>query len=178
VSVPLGAPSSTRYAVSRPDSWLTFDARATLHSVHGKTGDLDGYIEASWNADGSLAEEPVPKMHVEFLVERLRSGNSLQDREMWKVIDSKRFPRIVAGLRTLAATLAPGRYAAAGDVTLAGRVRPYDGELTVAHDGPSVTIEGELAVDIRDFGIKPPTLFIMKVDPVVRVRLHLLARAA
>jgi hypothetical protein len=178
VSAPLGAASTTRYIVSRPDSWLTFDAHATLHNVHGKTGDLDGHIEATWNDDGSLAAEPAPKMHVEFLVERLRSGNSLQDREMWKVIDSKRFPRIVAELRTLTATPAPGRYAGVGDVTLAGRVRPYNGELTVAHDGSSVTIEGELAVDIRDFGIKPPSLFVMKVDPVVRVRLHLVARVA
>lgn len=178
MSVPVGAESNARYAISRPDSWLTFDARATLHAVHGKATDLDGYVEALWNDDGTLAEQPAPKMHVDFPVERLHSGNAMQDREMWKLIDSKRFPRIAAVLRELHAASGAGRYAASGDVTLAGRVRRYAAELLCVRDGDSVTIDGELSVDVRDFGLKPPTLFIMKADPVVRVRLHLVARTA
>jgi hypothetical protein len=115
-------------------------------------------------------------MHVEFPVEQLRSGNGVQDREMWKVVDSKRFPRVSADLRELHGRSEPGRYAASGDVTLAGRSRRYEGELSFAHEGDVVTVEGALSIDIRDFGLKPPNLLIVKVDPVVKVHLHLVAR--
>lgn len=178
MSAPADARSAERYAVSPSDSSLTFEARSTLHPVHGKAANLDGYIEAACDTDGTLVTEPAPRMHVEFPVEQLRSGNGMQDREMWKLIDSKRFPRIAADLRELRAVSLPGRYAASGEVTLAGRSRKYDGEFAFSRTGDRVTIEGELNVDIRDFGLKPPSLLIIKVDPIVKVRLHLVATKA
>ena len=94
---------------------------------------------------------------------------------MWKMVDSKRFPRISADLRDVRPGPAPGRYLATGDVTLSGRSRRYEGEFALAHSGDGLTIEGELNVDIREFGLKPPNLLIVKVEPIVRVRLHLVA---
>lgn len=166
-----------RFTVASSDSWLTFEARSTLHPVHGKATNLEGFVEAVWQPDGSLAAEPPARMHVEFPVEQLRSGNAMQDREMWKIVDSKRFPRVAADLRELRAGAGPGRYAASGDITLAGRSRRYEGELAFADDAQEVTVEGELSVDIRDFGLKPPNLLIVKVDPIVKVHLHLVARS-
>jgi YceI-like domain len=157
---------------------MTFEARSTLHSVHGKTTDLGGYVEAAWSADGTVATDPKPKMHVDFPVEKLRSGSSLQDREMWRIIDSARFPLVAADLRELRPAAVRGRYKASGDITLAGRSRLHDGEFAFHRDGDAVTIDGELKVDIRDFGLKPPSLLIVRVDPIVKVRLHLVARKA
>ncbi|HTA54613.1 MAG TPA: YceI family protein [Candidatus Acidoferrales bacterium] len=169
----IGAESGTRYAVAPSDSWLAFEGRSTLHRVGGKATSLGGYVEANFSADGALSAQPAPQIHVEFPVEQLRSGNGLQDREMWKMIDSKRFPRVAADLRELRPTPAPGRYAATGDVTLAGRSRGYEGTLTLAKSGDRLTIEGQLDLDIRDFGLKPPALLLIKVDPVVKLNLHL-----
>ncbi len=165
-----------RYAVSPSDSWATFEGRSSLHGLKGKAVGLGGYVEANWNDDGSLATTPAPRMHLDIPVANLRSGNAMFDRETWKLIDSNRFPRIAADLRELQAALGPNRYRAGGDVTLAGRSRKYDGELTFAHDEDNVTIDGELRIDIRDFGLKPPNLLIIKVDPVVKAVLHLVAR--
>lgn len=173
--MPIGAESATRYAVVPSDSWIAFEGRSTLHGVHGKATNLDGYIEAHWAADGTVSTEPSPRMHVEFPVEQLRSGNGLQDREMWKMIDSKRFPRVAADLRQLRPTTDPDRYAASGDVTLAGRSRRYEGAVTLSRSGDRITIEGELEIDIRDFGLKAPALLLVKVNPAVNLRLHLLA---
>jgi hypothetical protein len=156
---------------------MTFEARSNVHAVHGKTTDLDGYIEAGWNPDGTLVVETALKMHVDVPVEGLRSGNGLQDREMWRLIDSKRFPRIAADLRALAPAAVPGHYTAEGDITLAGRARRYQGDLTFVRGDASIAIDGEVQIDIRDFGLRPPQLLMMKVDPVVKVRLHLIARA-
>ena len=165
-----------RYEVVSADSSLTFFATSTLYPVYGKATDLSGYVEAAWNVDGTLANEPPPKMHVELKVESLRTGNELQDREMWKLIDSKRFPKIAADLRELGAGSSPSRYAAAGQITLAGLARRYEGELQPERDGTHVKIAGDINVDVRDFGLKPMNLLVLSVAPLVRVRLYLVAQ--
>ena len=171
------AAPAARYEVSSPESSLVVDARSTLHNVKATTSDLSGYVVAAWNADGSLAPAPPAVMHVEFPVDSVRSGNGIQDREMRKLVDSARFPKVAGDLRSVE-HISPGRYKASGEITLAGRARTYGGEFSIVKDGDSLTVEGELGVDIRDFGLKPPNLLILKVDPVVRIRVRLVARKA
>ena len=149
-----------RFDVSSVDSSLTFYAASPTQSAYGKTTDLSGFFELAWNADGSLAAEPAANMHVEFKVESLRTGNELQDREMWKLIDSKRFPKI------------------AGQITLAGLARRYEGEFRLDRDAQHVALDGEVKIDVRDFGLKPIKLLVLGVAPLVRVRLHLVATKA
>jgi YceI-like domain len=144
--------------------------------VYASASKVSGFIDAEFSGD-SLTTEPAPKMHVEVPVEQLRSGNNLQDREMWKLIDSRRFPLVAADLRSLARDAADGRYRAGGDVTLAGRQRRYDGNLTVVRDGDRLRVEGELRLDIRDFGLQPPRFLMLRVEPEVNVRLRLVAVA-
>jgi hypothetical protein len=172
------AQPAARYAVSSSESPLVVDARSTLHSVRATTSALTGYVVAGWNDDGTLASAPQPVMHVEFPIDQVRSGNAMQDREMRKLVDSVRFPKVAADLRSVELLSSPNRYKASGEITLAGRARSYGGEFTIANAGESVTVDGELSLDIRDFGLKPPSLLILKVDPVLQVRLRLVARKA
>ena len=172
------ADAAARYEVSSSDSSLVVNARSTLHDVRASTAALTGYLSASWEADGRLATSPEPSMHVEFPLDSVRSGNAIQDREMLKMADARRFPKVAADLRSVEPVALPARYKATGDITLAGRSRSYSGEFSIARANGGVTVEGELGVDIRDFGLKPPNLLILKVDPVLRVRLRLLARRA
>ncbi len=144
--------------------------------MHGSASHVSGYVDAAFSGD-ALETDPPPKMHVELPVEQLRSGNALQDREMWKLIDSRRFPTIAADLRSVEKDGVPGRYKASGDITLSGRQRRYEGTLTVALDGARLRVEGELTVDIRDFGLHPPRFLMFKVEPEVHVRLRLVAAA-
>ncbi len=164
----------SHYVVQTAASTLDFDAKSTLHGVHGKGSALTGFVEALCE-DGTLALDPPPKMHVEFPIERLVSGNGMQDKEMWKLLDSKRNPLIRADLRELRAGSGTN-YAASGEITMCGRVRKYDGTLTVVCGGDEITVSGALKVDIRDFGITPPRFLMFTVQPEVNVRLHLIAR--
>lgn len=165
--------ASRRYEVVTEDSSLLFFALSSVQTAYGKTTDLSGFVDAAWNGDGTIATEPEPHMHVEFKVESLRTGNDLQDREMWKLIDSKRFPKIAGDLRSFAPSTVRGRYAAAGQITFAGLARAYDGEFRIERDAKRVTLDGELMIDVRDFGLKPINLLVLSVAPLVRVRLHL-----
>ncbi len=178
MSAPAGAQRSLRYSVSRAESVLSFQAKSTLHEVSGKNTMLDGFIEAGLNDEGRLIFDPLPTMHLDFLVEQLRSGNSMLDQQMWKLIDSKRFPRITADLRTLVPTDSPFQFSGSGDITLAGRIKRYGGEISFSVRGTDLVFEGDLDVDIRDFGLTPPNLLFIRVDPVVKVHLHLVANPA
>lgn len=168
-----GKVTNERFDVASGESSLTFFAMSNVQAAYGKTTALNGWIDAAWSADGTLAKEPRPRMHVEFAVESLRTGNDLQDREMWKLIDSKRFPKIFGDLHAFSAGTARGRYTAAGQITLAGLARAYEGEFRLERDGKNVTVHGELQVDVRDFGLKPIKLLVLSIAPLVRVRLHL-----
>jgi hypothetical protein len=170
--------TSQRFEVVTADSSLTFFALSSAQSAYGKTGELTGFVDAAWNGDGSLATDPAPRMHVEFKVESLRTGNDLQDREMWKLIDSKRFPKIAGDLRGFSPGSVRGRYMAAGQVTLAGLARAYESEFRLERDGKRVILDGELMIDVRDFGLKPINLLVLSVAPLVRVRMHLVTERA
>lgn len=167
--------TTTRYTIAG-DSSLAFEARSNLHDVNGSVSQLTGFVEGDVEAQG-LATKPLPKMHVEFRVDALKSGNALLDQQMWKLIDNKRFPMVAADLKELApADGVPGRFAALGDITLAGKQKRYSGDMTITSDGTKVTVDGEITVDIRDFGLRPPSLIFVQVAPEVKVRLHLVAR--
>ncbi len=170
------AETVTRYDVDSADSSLTIDARSTLHAVRAAASGLTGYVVAGWNSDGSVAAAPAPIVHVEFPLDQVRSGNPMQDREMRRLVDAGRFPKASGDLRSVDLIAPPGRYRASGEITLVGRTRTYAGEFTMTNDGGIVTVEGEFSLDIRDFGLKPPSLLILKVDPVLRVILRLVAR--
>jgi hypothetical protein len=160
------------------ESSLTFFATSTVLAAFGKTTQLSGHIDAAWNPDGTLAAAPVPRAHIEFMVESLRTGYDLQDQEMWKLIDSKRFPKVSADLREFSPGVAVGRYTAAGQITLRGLARRYEGEFTLDRDDDRATLKGEQKIDVRDFGLKPVNLLVLSVAPLVRVRLHLVLMRA
>jgi polyisoprenoid-binding protein YceI len=164
-----------RFEAIAAESSLTFFAMSKTQSAYGKTTALSGFVEVAWDADGALAREPAPHMHVEFKVESLRTGNDLQDREMWKTIDSKRFPKVAGDLRNFELGAARGSYVATGQITLAGLERTYEGEFSIDRSGKRATLDGELKIDVRDFGLKPMKLLVLGVAPLVRVRLHLVA---
>jgi polyisoprenoid-binding protein YceI len=159
--------------VASSSSSLSFDGKSTLHAVHGTASQLTGSITAAIE-DGALALEPSPEMHVEFPVERLSSGNGLQDKETWKLLDSKRNPKIAADLRHLTST-GNGAYRATGDITMSGRKKTYEGDLTIKATSDRIAVDGALIIDIRDFGLQPPRLLMVSVEPQVTVKLHLVA---
>lgn len=160
-----------RLVPERSELWA--EARSSLHPVRVHTAGLEGVVEAELDEGAPRLGTPT---YVEVETRRLRSGNGLVDGELQRRLDSRQFPwirgeltRSITGNRTGTARLT-------GELTLHGVTRTLDVEVTVRPLGPrTLEIEGARVIDMRDFGLPPPSFLIFKVEPEVQVRARLVA---
>jgi polyisoprenoid-binding protein YceI len=108
--------------------------------------------------------------------QRLRSGNALVDGELQRRLDSRKFPRVRGALTASAAGSSPGTWRLTGELTLHGVTRTLEVEVTVRQLDPrTLEIEGGRAIDMRDFGLPPPSFLMFRMQPEVQVRARLVA---
>ncbi|HZP28447.1 MAG TPA: YceI family protein [Acidimicrobiia bacterium] len=165
-----------RYGIVPGDSTVTIDARSSVHPINTRTNGLTGFVELAIE-DGAVDVDAPAAGELVLAVERLRSGNPLEDRELRRRIEARRFPTISGRLIGLASGSGPGRYRVTGDLTFRGVTRTCTDEMTVTVlDGGTIRLAGESRFDVRDFGMEPPRILVLRVEPEVRVRVELLAR--
>ena len=144
-----------------------------MHAIDGRASEVNGTVDV--DLAGSQVRG-VSAGRVEVPVRSLRSGNPLEDAELQRRVDARRFPTIVGEVRT--ATPVDGEagvFRVDGDLTFHGVTQAITGELRITSDGDRVRIEGEHVFDVREFGIKPPRILMLRVEPDVRVTINLVA---
>jgi polyisoprenoid-binding protein YceI len=100
----------------------------------------------------------------------------VQDAEVLRRIDARRFPTIDGVLTHVEVGGAADRYRVGGDVTFRGVTRPYEDDIELHFvDDRTVKLEGRSRFDIREFGMKAPRILMLRVEPVVAVRVEILA---
>jgi polyisoprenoid-binding protein YceI len=160
-----------RIVPDRSRVWL--EASSSVHPIHGEAAGLAGTVEVQFNGVGIDLSCP-PEISVELPVERLKSGNRLEDAEMMRRVDARRYPTIRGVVRDMKPQGDDGRYMVTGDLSFHGVTQTLDGEVTVSRpDEQTVVIEGEREFDIRDFNVAPPKILMLKVHPEVKVRIRL-----
>ena len=165
-----------RYRIVPERSWVEIQARSSVHPIGTRTDGLEGHLDLEMLDGGSVNLESPPRGQLSLRVERLSSGNPLEDRELRRRIDTRRHPRIVGEFTGVQETGTGGRYRVRGDVTFRGVTRTYEDEMAfVTPDDRSIELEGEATFDIRDFGMDPPRILMLKVQPEVRVTAHVVA---
>jgi polyisoprenoid-binding protein YceI len=151
-------------------------ARSSLHPIDTRTDGLEGFLEVEVLGGGRVNLTVPAKGRVSFPVERMSSGNPLEDRELRRRIDARRYPTIDGELTGMSETGRDGRYLVQGDVTFKGATRTYEEEMVLSQDGDgTLQISGESTFDIRDFGMDPPKILMLKVQPEVGVRVEIVA---
>jgi hypothetical protein len=166
----------SRYRIDPQRSRVVIEAKSSLHAIHSATDGLEGWLECDAQDDGRLDLTVAPRAHLELPVERLRSGNPLEDRELKRRIDARRFPTIEGDLHSIEETGVGGRYLVRGDVTFMGVTRKSEDEMTLSTDGDGVIRLGGTSVfDVRDFGLQPPRILMLKVEPLVTVTVDIVA---
>lgn len=166
----------TRFRIVPDSSWAWIDMRTNLHPVHIETNGLEGFIEVEL-AGGRVDPATPPSGRLELGVDRLRSDTPMFEGEMQRRVEARRYPKIVGQLGTMRELDSPGRYEVTGDLAFHGVTRAARGEMRLlVPDGDSIELEGEQTFDVRDFGIEPPKLLLLKAYPDVKVRVRLVAR--
>jgi polyisoprenoid-binding protein YceI len=139
---------------------------------------LEGFITAAVD-DGRVDPAVGPAAHLELKVNRLTSGNSAYDGELQRQIDARRFPTAFIDLHRITPVDGPSpTFQVTGEITLRGVTVPANGVVVAEVPEPDLlVVSGEETLQIEDFGIPPPSLFMIKIDPNVNVRLYVEARA-
>lgn len=165
----------TRYRIVPERSRVWIDARSSLHPIHSGTDGLEGYVDLDDDGDEvALAVPPAAKLSLP--VERLSSWNPLEDRELRKRIDAARFPTIDGVLTHVERVHGTNRYRATGDLVFRGVSRECRDELTLeVVDAATVRVAGRSTFDVRDFGMRPPRVLMLRVEPEVVVRIEVVA---
>jgi polyisoprenoid-binding protein YceI len=165
-----------RYEIDPTRSRVFIHASSSVHPIHSETEGLEGWLDLEIGSGGRPDVTVAPSARLSLAVAKLRSGNLLEDRELLRRIDAKRFPTIEGSLTELTEPGEDGRGAARGDVTFRGVTRSCAGELTITSaDGHTIHVEGQARFDVRDFGMDPPRILMLRVHPEVDVRIDVVA---
>jgi hypothetical protein len=166
----------TRYRISPERSRVWIDARSNVHPIHSSTDGLEGYVEVALDPGGGLDLTVKPTGKLSLSVSRLSSGNRLEDREMQKRLDSRRFPTIEGVLEEMDRSEGHDAYRVSGSVTFRGVSRPHQDQMNIQLVDPgTIQMAGHSRFDIREFGMEPPRILMLKVEPEVDVRVEILA---
>lgn len=164
-----------RFRIVPDKSAVLIEASSSLHPIHTRTVGLVGFLEVDVH-EGVIDTAAHPQGQLSLRVDRLSSGNRLEDRELQRRIDARRHPTIDGRLERMTKANGDGRYRVAGDLTFHGVTRRCEDDLVITPlDDRTLRVEGESSFDIRDFGMEPPRIFMLRVHPDVKVRIEVVA---
>jgi polyisoprenoid-binding protein YceI len=165
-----------RYAIVPDRSQVWIDARSNVHPIHSTTDGLEGYVDLDLEPSGSVDVANEPTGRLSLAVDRLKSGNRMEDRELQKRIESQKFPRIEGVLEKMVRDDRDGSYRVSGDINFRGVSRRAEDLMKIEEvDDRTIRLSGSSRFDIRDFGMQPPKVLMLKVEPEVDVRVDIYA---
>jgi len=167
--------AETPLIVDKPQSRIEYAVTATMDSFSGK---LVAYTLDLSSDPGTPAK--ITRAELRFRFADLRSDNAKRDQQMRDWQSTEQFPEAIFTLTALEPAATPGRFTARGQFIFHGMTRDlvFPVSISSSDDGLHV-IDGEARIDTRDFGLPIIRKFgLLKVDPVVVIKLHLQARPA
>jgi polyisoprenoid-binding protein YceI len=166
----------TRYNIAPERSHVWIDARSNVHPIHSTTDGLEGYVDLELSAEGNVDTTAPSAGKLSLSVDRLRSGNRMEDRELQKRIDARRFPTIDGVLSQIKPSDDGDGYRIDGDVIFRGVSRHHEDVMRIGVvDDQTIQLDGKSHFDIREFGMEPPRMLMLKVEPEVDIRVEIIA---
>jgi polyisoprenoid-binding protein YceI len=162
-----------RYSFDSIRSCIWVSGRSSLHPINTETRGITGWFEASGRDDGSLDLAGPISGELQLAVEKLTSGNQLYDHELRRRIDARRYPTIEGRVTGIVADGSHPRYTVAGDIAFHGKTRSFEHVMDIEVGEYEVSLTGDYVFDIREFGMKPPSMLMIRVYPEIAVRVEL-----
>jgi polyisoprenoid-binding protein YceI len=163
----------TRYTFDSDRSCVWVNGRSSIHPINTETRGITGWFEATTSGDGALDLDQPVSGELELAVERLTSGNQLYDRELRRRIDARRYPTIAGRLTGIVLEGSHPNYVVTGEVSFHGKTRTFAHGMQIQVDEDVLAMTGEDVFDIREFGMKPPSMLMVRVYPEISVRVEL-----
>lgn len=160
-----------RLRVNPDRSTVVVEAGSTVGPIAWEGTTLSGEFAFAADGDGIVASSS-PWGWLELPLESLTSGNQIYDAELLRRVNAHRHPIARVELDELGAAAAEGGYLATGRLEFHGITRRLTGCLELEHrDDGTVLVTGAQELDIREFGLPPPTMLSLRVYPDLRVHL-------
>ena len=161
-------------------SMIRFDARATGHTVHGVTRQVEGEVVFDPEDLSRRAE-----VRLRIQAAGLETGNKIRDRKMREShLETQRHPLIAfrsIAVQTIAPTLRAGEtqeMTVRGILTLHGVDRRVSFPVKAARHGADVVVTGETVLRLTDYAIPIPTFLFVKLQDEVKVMFEVVAATA
>jgi len=165
--------AAARYTFDSVRSCVWVSGRSSLHPINTETRGITGWFETSVRSDGRLDLDLPVSGELELAVDRLTSGNQLYDHELRRRMDARRFPTIAGRVSTITAGGAHPHYVVTGDISFHGKTRTFEHEMHIEVHEEGISLIGDYVFDIREFGMKPPSMLMIRVYPEISVRVEL-----
>ena len=163
----------TRFTFDSVRSCVWVSGRSSLHPINTETRGLKGWFEAGIGTDGSLNLDQPVSGELELAVERLTSGNQLYDRELRRRMDARRYPTIAGRITNIVVDGSHPDYLVTGEISFHGKTRTFSHGMQIEGRENSISLTGEDVFDVREFGMKPPSMLMVRVYPEISVRVEL-----
>lgn len=165
-----------RYRVDTAKSEVEIGLRVNLHPSHITATGISGEVECELDDQGRPRLDQPYSAELKLPVNAISSGNGLQDRLMRQRFDSQRYPSITARVvKGEAIDAGQGRYRATATLTMHGQTHEVSGEVRLQFINGTLTADAPTTLNMQDFGIDPPRLLVLKVEPDVDVSAHIVA---
>ena len=163
-----------RYRISPEDSTVTIVGETSLHPITVNVTP-SGWLEAEI-VDGEFAAGTEIRGEVVIAVIEFQSGNPLVDRETRRRLNARQYPTIRGELSKVV-DVAGATATVKGIVTFLGNDVELEGQFSIVDGGTdSVSLAGSGQMDVQWWGLEPPTLLVLKMEPVVTVSIDLVFR--
>jgi hypothetical protein len=161
----MATPLAGAFTIDPKRSTVLMRASSSVHPIEIRSNAPQGTLTAT--PEGVTGALVIP-------VGTLQSGQLVQDLELRRRIQARKYKTIEAAVRSLQPT-GNDTYEARGDVTFFGTTLAAKGVLTIAARDGELAITGEALFDVTEFGFDPPNILGMKVHPEVTVSIDVIA---
>ena len=167
----------TRFRIVPDESEVDLEGHTSVHPLHGKAGSLTGMIDVEIGPDGLPDLSRPYAAQLSLPATAITWGGPIYDRETHRRLDVRRYPTITASVEEAFLDEENQEFDLRIKLTLHGQTRVIEGEAAVRVESGRMTIEGKRVLDIREFGLAPPRLLMLKVEPLVTVHARIVAAA-
>lgn len=164
--------------LSDKNTEVKFHVDSTWHMVEGTASGMVGNIQLANERDPSTVQ-----VLVNLPVGKFNTGNSMRDNRLREVMDLENHPMVTFKGNGLNEKCTPAHVVENGncDDTLSGEIiirgvtkKANVPVQIVSGEHQAFWVTGQLPLSWKEFGVEDPSIFIARVDPVVKVyfRVH------